>query len=50
MLLYLRTGAMGRGQCCKTAHEQTEPAIFVSLMCSLLPENLLPELGAPIAH
>ena len=43
-------GASGRGQCCiiKLLHmnrlSKTEPAIFVSLMCSLLPKDLSSEL------
>ena len=42
----LRGMGGGRGRCCtiKLLHmnrlNKTEPAIFVSLMCSLLPEDL----------
>ena len=46
----MKAGARGRGQCCTITllHmnrlNKTESAIFVSLMCSLLPKDLHSEL------
>ena len=49
---YLKIGTRGCGQCCTITllHmnrlNKTESAIFVSLMCSLLPEDLYSELSS----